>query len=614
MKAGAHDYVMKDKLARLVPAVEREIREAASRAQRRQADQALAESRKLLENITRSLGEGLLVQDTNGRLLLMNAEAEALLGWTQAELAQRSVGDTIDYRHPDRMPLPAEGRAPFPAASKGAAWRAEDQLFMRKDGTAFPVTFVATPIIEEGRVVGTVTAFQDITARKRAERELQESRHRLQELSAFLQQVREEERSRIARELHDELGQALTALRIDLIWLDGKRAGARPQGRRKLAAMLTLVAKTVDAVRRISEDLRPGMLDDLGLAAAIEHHVSKFADQTGIACELAMSREHYELDDPTATTLFRIVQEALTNVARHASASTVAVQLQDLPDEDPAGGERRWLRLAGFLSRQEENLRPARHAGTGQIAGRRAGYCQRTGPGHTHRSQPSFQDGDTSAMIRILIADDHTILRDGLKQILSECSDMVVAGEADNGFDALAKVRAQDWDVVVLDMAMPGKSGIDLVKQIKSEKPKLPLLILSMQKESQYAVRSLKAGASGYLCKDSASADLVKAIRKVASGGMFISATMAESLALGLTTQNDALPHALLTDREYQVFRLIAAGMGTTAIGHQLHLSVKTISTHKTRIMQKMNFTNPTDLIRYALKHGLIDDTGQPPD
>ncbi|HJV49907.1 MAG TPA: response regulator transcription factor [Noviherbaspirillum sp.] len=214
-------------------------------------------------------------------------------------------------------------------------------------------------------------------------------------------------------------------------------------------------------------------------------------------------------------------------------------------------------------------------------------------------------------MIKILIADDHTILRDGLKQILSECPDMTVEGEADNGFDALAKVRERNWDVVVLDMAMPGKSGIDLLRQIKSEKPKLPVLVLSMQKENQYAVRTLKAGASGYLCKDSASADLVQAIRKVAGGGMFISPAVAENLALGLTTEVAAPPHTLLTDREYEVFRLIASGLGVTAIGEQLHLSVKTISTHKTRIMQKMNFASTTDLIRYALRHGLIDEAGE---
>ena len=215
-------------------------------------------------------------------------------------------------------------------------------------------------------------------------------------------------------------------------------------------------------------------------------------------------------------------------------------------------------------------------------------------------------------MIRILIADDHTILRDGLKQILAGQPDMAVAGEADNGHDVMALVRREDFSVLVLDMAMPGKSGIELLRQIKSEKPKLPVLILSMQKENQYAVRSLKAGASGYLCKDSASADLVTAIRRVASGGLFISPAVAESLARGLTVETEAAPHTLLTDREFEVFRHIAAGMGTTAIGDLLHLSVKTISTHKARIMQKMNFTTTADLIRYALQHGLVDEAGRP--
>lgn len=333
MKAGAHDYVMKGNLARLGPAIEREIKEAAQRAQRREADRALAANRRLLENITQSLGEGLLVLDTDSRLLLMNAEAERLLGWTHAELAQRSVHDVIHYQRPDGSLLPRSECTLFRAASKGEGCHVEDDVLVRKDGTVFPVAYVASPIVEDGKVVGTVTAFRDITERKRAECELRESRRQLQELSAFLQQVREDERTRIARELHDELGQALTALRIDLIWLDRRLPQREQQVGDKLAAMLSLVEKTVDAIRRISEDLRPGMLDDLGLAAAIEHHVAKFSDQTGIACTLAMSRDHYELDDRTATTLFRVLQESLTNVARHAQASKVTVQLQDLPNE-----------------------------------------------------------------------------------------------------------------------------------------------------------------------------------------------------------------------------------------------------------------------------------------
>ncbi|MDR3390526.1 MAG: response regulator transcription factor [Sulfuriferula sp.] len=214
-------------------------------------------------------------------------------------------------------------------------------------------------------------------------------------------------------------------------------------------------------------------------------------------------------------------------------------------------------------------------------------------------------------MIRILIADDHTILRDGLKQILSDCSDMVVAGEAENGMDALKKVREEEWDVVVLDMSMPGKSGIELVKLIKSEKPRLPVLILSMHKEEQYAVRTLKAGGSGYLCKDSASAQLVSAIRKVANGGIFISPEVAEKLAYELRSTSDAPPHTQLSDREYQVFMMLVQGKGKglTEIADELNLSVKTVSTHKSRIQEKMNADNLSMLIKYAIKYDLLDET-----
>lgn len=333
MKAGAADYVMKGGLTRLGPAIEREIKEAASRAQRKQADLALAANRKLLENITQSLGEGLLVLDLDSRLLMMNAEAERLLGWTAAELANCSLHDTVHYWNPDGSPLPRKDCMIHLSGCRGEACRVEDEVMVRKDGTVFPVAYVCTPIIEDGRVIGTVTAFKDVTERQRAEQKLQESRFQLQELTAFLQQVREDERRRIARELHDELGQALTALRIDLIWLDGKLPARDEKIGDKLLAMLGLIDKTVDAVRRISEDLRPGMLDDLGLAAAIEHHATKFAEQTGIACELRMNREHYELDDRIATALFRVLQESLTNVARHANATRVTIHLQDLAGE-----------------------------------------------------------------------------------------------------------------------------------------------------------------------------------------------------------------------------------------------------------------------------------------
>jgi DNA-binding NarL/FixJ family response regulator len=211
-------------------------------------------------------------------------------------------------------------------------------------------------------------------------------------------------------------------------------------------------------------------------------------------------------------------------------------------------------------------------------------------------------------MIRIVIADDHTIVREGLKQVLSTQADFTVVAEAKDGHEVLQRVREMDFDVLLLDMSMPGKSGVELIKQVRGEKPKLRILVLSMHEEQQYAVRAIKAGASGYLTKESASAQLAQAIRKVAGGGAFISTAVAEQLALGAMPQADGPLHAALSDREFQVFRLLVSGKAVSDIAGQLNLSVKTVSTHKARLMQKMNMDNQTELIRYAISHRLVDD------
>jgi len=210
-------------------------------------------------------------------------------------------------------------------------------------------------------------------------------------------------------------------------------------------------------------------------------------------------------------------------------------------------------------------------------------------------------------MIRVVIADDHTIVREGLKQILAR-PEFSVVGEACDGQEVMQRCRELDFDVLLLDMSMPKKNGVDLIKQIKSEKPKLRILVLSMHEEQQYAIRAIKAGASGYLTKESASAQLISAINKVASGGAFISAAVAEQLALGAMPQSEGLPHTTLSDREYQVFQLLVAGKSVTDIAEQLNLSVKTVSTHKARLLEKMHMTSPAELVRYAIAHRLVDD------
>jgi DNA-binding NarL/FixJ family response regulator len=205
-------------------------------------------------------------------------------------------------------------------------------------------------------------------------------------------------------------------------------------------------------------------------------------------------------------------------------------------------------------------------------------------------------------MIRVLIADDHSIVRDGLKRILAATADLQVTGEAASGDAALALVKANDYDVVMLDMSMPGLSGLDLIKRLKVEKPKLRILVLSMHGEQQYAARALKAGAAGYLNKDSAAEQLLGALRKIAGGGVHIG----EAAAAGLLQSSGKPAHQALSDREFEVMRLLVEGLGPTEIAERLHLSVKTVSTHKTRILEKLGLGSTAELVRYAMEHRLV--------
>jgi DNA-binding NarL/FixJ family response regulator len=210
-------------------------------------------------------------------------------------------------------------------------------------------------------------------------------------------------------------------------------------------------------------------------------------------------------------------------------------------------------------------------------------------------------------VIRVLLADDHGLVREGLRGILAKGVDIEVAAEAANGDEVLALVKKQEFDLALLDLSMPGLSGLALIKRLKIEKPKLRILVLSMHGESQYAARALKAGASGYLTKDSAAAQLLGAIRKIAAGGVHISEAAAAQL-IGQSATDDAAPHLTLSDREYEILRRIVAGRTVTEIAAALSVSVKTVSTHKARILQKLNLSGTADLVRYALEHGLADD------
>ncbi|MBW2595610.1 MAG: response regulator transcription factor [Deltaproteobacteria bacterium] len=209
--------------------------------------------------------------------------------------------------------------------------------------------------------------------------------------------------------------------------------------------------------------------------------------------------------------------------------------------------------------------------------------------------------------INILIADDHPIVREGLKQIISETDDMMVADEAGNGREVLDLVRKKEYDLLLLDISMPGRSGLEILKELKSEYPKLPVLILSIYPEEQYAVRAFRAGASGYLTKASAPNELISAIKKIVNGGRYVSESLAEKLTYYLDEDSSRPPHDLLTDREYQVMLMLGSGKTVKEVAEELFLSVKTISTYRTHILEKMKMKNNAEVTLYVIKNKLVD-------
>lgn len=209
--------------------------------------------------------------------------------------------------------------------------------------------------------------------------------------------------------------------------------------------------------------------------------------------------------------------------------------------------------------------------------------------------------------MRILIADDHAVFRRGLKETIGEAFPRVAFGEAKSAQEALEHARVHDWDIVILDISMPGKSGLDILSDLKRLRPRMPILLLSMHPEEQYARRALKAGASGYLTKESVPEELKLAVRKIVAGGRYVSSTLAEKLAYDLRSGADVPVHELLSDREFQVLRMIASGKTVKQIGEEIGLSVKTVSTYRARILEKTGFKTTAELIRYALRAQLVD-------
>jgi len=444
---------------------------------------------------------------------------------------------------------------------------------------------------------------------QQAEQALRSSREQLRHLATHLQNAQEQERAHIARELHDDLAQALTSMRLDVSWLARRALTAPAEWRERLTTIATTIDALHQTVRRISTALRPNILDALGLIAAIEWQLQEIQQRTDLLYTLQKPTEESTLDQARATALFRIFQEAVTNVVRHAEASHIYVRLVQHANavllevaDDGKGISRKQVTAPtslGLLGMRER----ARLWG---------GYVTINGTPDVGTTVTIWIPRETApiavgtGVTRVLVADDHATVREGIRRFLADTTDLVAAREASTAPEIFEAVVAGDCDVVLLDISLPGRDGLDVLKELKQRYPTLSVLMFSVYAEEQYAIRALKTGAAGYVTTNSEPDVLITELRKVAQGRRYVSASLAERLAVEITTDVDKPLHATLANREYQVLLMLGEGKTVKEIADALALSVKTVGTYRTRILRKLHLHTTADLIRYMLSQQLL--------
>ena len=407
------------------------------------------------------------------------------------------------------------------------------------------------------------------------------------------------ERRRLARELHDETGQALTSILLGLKAIE--EAQNEAELRAAGAELRELIVATLQDVRDLAVQLRPKALDDFGLLAAVERLARTISEATGIAVDVESRLGPERLPEEVETTLYRIVQEALTNVVKHAQAQNVTVLLlrregsvtavieddgrgfnPDEPTDDGHG-------LLGI--RERVALLDGRL--THRVVARRGHDARRGGEGR---------------VTRVLLVDDHAVVRAGLRRVLEAEPDIEVVGEAGTARDAVLEARATKPDVILLDIVMPGESGVDVLPRLLKEAPGARVLVLSMQDDPRYVREAFAAGASGYVLKEAADSEVVGAVREVAAGGRYLHPALGARVISAEEEARAATEADPLSDREREVLRLLALGHTNQEIAKMLYISVRTTETHRAHIMQKLRLKTRAELVRYALAHGFLDE------
>ena len=410
--------------------------------------------------------------------------------------------------------------------------------------------------------------------------------------------AQELERARLARELHDETGQALTSILLGLKAVEQASRPTRPATRSPGCG--ATVASTLQDVRALAVELRPSALDDFGLVPALERLASTFREQTGMAVDFEAGSDVERLPPETETALYRIVQEALTNVAKHAGATRVSHSRRPARGCGRRGdrGRRRGLRPRSGPRRRPRPRRDAR--------ARRA-----RGRAPPHRVVARGRDDDrrrgAAVTIRVLVVDDHAVVRAGLRRILDAEDDVETVGEAPDGERAVFEAMQLQPDVVLMDVVMPGKSGIDATRAVLQAVPATKVLVLSMQDDPRYVREAFDAGASGYVMKEAADDEVVDAIRAVAAGQRYLHPALGARLLAAESEERRRAAEDPLSEREREVLRLLALGHTNQEIAKLLYISVRTAETHRAHIMRKLDLSSRAELVRYALAEGLLE-------
>lgn len=576
-----------------------------------------------LAAIVESSEDAIIGKTLEGIVTSWNPGAEKLYGYTPAEIIGKPIATLIPKDRPNEVPEFLK------KISDGEHVKHYETIRISKDGREIPVSLTISPIRDaNNKIIGASTIARDITEQKKAENELKQSQEQLRALSRRLQSIQEQEREHITHQIQGDIGQTLTALKMDLAWLSKKLPTDQETLQKKTEEMKNLIDTSLQAMSKISTELRPKALDDLGLATAIEWEVKQFQKRTNVDCSLSIPEE-IVLDSARSILVFRLLQESLNTLAKYTDHIDINIsqssdlsslflelidnnfdiskQKNDTFSLDSLSIQERALLLGGKAEIKQEAEKLVISISIPLPKEISSIPSQYTNPiNKVEEPLPAINKRSRKTITKILIADSHAIVREGLKQILAEIPNMLVAGEASNAQELLQKIRTDSWDVLVMDISLPDKNGLDLLKQIKIEFPKLPILILSTQAEESYALRILKVGASGYLDKESAPEQLIKAIQKVAEGGQYVSQSITEKLIFDLRTDTEKPLHKNLSDREFQILCMIALGNTLTEISKELNLSIKTVSTYRGKLLQKMGMKNNAELVRYAITNKLL--------